>query len=108
MSCNAATEFISDSMIAATMEALLGAAYYNGGLDSVAQMLSVMDLGSGLDAMLLLDRSGFGKSVAKSELWFSFEGEPSHAQQGFIGFRLAALATMGEQNGPENLTWVNA
>ncbi|KAL5347595.1 hypothetical protein ACLOAV_007003 [Pseudogymnoascus australis] len=51
MRCNAGTEFISDSMVATTMEALLGAAFYNGGLDSVAQMLRVMDLGSGLDAM---------------------------------------------------------
>ena len=51
MRCNAGTEFIADSMVATTMEALLGAAFYNGGLDSVAQMLSVMDLGSGLDAM---------------------------------------------------------
>jgi dsRNA-specific ribonuclease len=51
MRCNAGMEFISDSMVATTMEALLGAAFYNGGLNSVAQMLSVMDLGSGLDAM---------------------------------------------------------
>jgi dsRNA-specific ribonuclease len=38
-------------MIATTMEALLGAAYYNGGISSVIQMLSVMDLGSGIDAI---------------------------------------------------------
>jgi dsRNA-specific ribonuclease len=38
-------------MIATTMEALLGAAFLVGGISSVAQMLSVMDLGSGLDAM---------------------------------------------------------
>ncbi|KFY69203.1 hypothetical protein V496_00434 [Pseudogymnoascus sp. VKM F-4515 (FW-2607)] len=43
MRCNAGTEFISDSMIATTMEALLGAAFYNGGLDSVAQMLTLGD-----------------------------------------------------------------
>ncbi|KFX88316.1 hypothetical protein V490_07723 [Pseudogymnoascus sp. VKM F-3557] len=74
MRCNAGTEFISDSMIATTMEALLGAAFYNGGLDFVAQMLKVMDLGSGLDAI-----SGLGKSVAKFELWFGFEDELSRA-----------------------------
>jgi len=51
MNCNAGTEFISDSMIATTMEALLGAAFCDGGINSVAQMLSVMDLGSGLEAM---------------------------------------------------------
>lgn len=31
-----------------------------------------------------------------------------HAQQGFNGFPLAALAAIGEHNCPENLTWINA
>lgn len=31
-----------------------------------------------------------------------------HAQQGFNGFPLAALAEIGEHNCPENSTWINA